>query len=119
MSGANGYEIYMATSKNGKYSKIKTINKGNILKYTKTKLKADKKYYFKIRVYRIVDGKKVYSSYSAKQYVRVGKTYKVKKGDTLTKIAKKYKTTVRAISKINGIKKTRLLRIGLKLLIVR
>ena len=119
VSGANGYEIYMATSKNGKYSKIKTISKGNILKYKKTKLKADKKYYFKIRAYRIVDGKKVYSSYSSKRYVRVGKTHKVKKGDTLTKIAKKYKTTVRAISKINGIKKTSLLKIGLKLLIVR
>lgn len=119
ISGASGYEIYMSTSKNGNYSKVKTINKGNILKYTKTKLKADKKYYFKIRAYRIVNGKKVYSSYSSKQYVRVGKTYKVKKGDTLTKIAKKYKTTVRAILKINGIKKTGLLRIGLKLLIVR
>ena len=65
VTGASGYEIYMASSKNGKYSKIKTITKGSTVSYTKTKLTKNKKYYFKIRAYRTVDGKKVYSSYSS------------------------------------------------------
>jgi len=64
VSGANGYEVFMATSKKGKYKKIKTIKKGSIKKFTKKKLKKNKKYYFKVRAYKNVNGKKVYGSYS-------------------------------------------------------
>ena len=71
VSGASGYQIYMATSKNGNYSKIKTITKGSTTSYTKSKLKKNKKYYFKIRTYRTVDGKKVYSSYSSIKSIKV------------------------------------------------
>ena len=71
VSGASGYQIYMSTSKKGKYSKIKTITKGSIVKYTKTKLKKNKKYYFKIRAYRTVDGKKVYSSYCSTKSIKI------------------------------------------------
>jgi len=67
VSGASGYEIYMATSKNGKYSKIKTITKGSTTSYTKTGLKGGKTYYFKIRAYKTVSGKKLYSGYSSKK----------------------------------------------------
>ena len=35
------------------------------------KLKKGKRYYFKVRAYRTVNGKKVYSSYSAVKSVRV------------------------------------------------
>ncbi len=71
VSGAKGYEIWMATSKKGKYSKIKTVTKGNTVKYTKSSLKKNKTYYFKIRTYRTVDGKKVYSSYSTVKSIKV------------------------------------------------
>ena len=54
----------MSTSKNGKYSKIGTVKGNKTFKYTKSKLKKEKKYFFKIRTYRTVAGKKVYSSYS-------------------------------------------------------
>ena len=42
-------------------------------------------------------------------------TYTVKKGDTLTAIAKKYKTSVSAIAKKNGIKDVNKIRVGQKL----
>jgi len=71
VTGATGYEVYMATSKNGKYTKIGTTTKNNKVSYTKTKLKSKKKYYFKVRTYRTVEGKKVYSSYSTVKSVKV------------------------------------------------
>jgi len=79
VSGASGYEIYMATSKNGKYSKVTTIKKGSTTSYTKLDLKGKQTYYFKIRAYKTVSGKKVYSAYSSK------KSIKVKAADKKTK----------------------------------
>lgn len=65
VSGAAGYEIYRSTAKDGKYSKIKTITKGSTKTYTdKSKISSGKTYYYKIRAYRKVDGKKVYGVYS-------------------------------------------------------
>ena len=61
----------MSTSKKGKYSKIKTVTKGNTVSYTKSDLKKNKTYYFKIRTYRTVDGKKVYSSYSSVKNIKI------------------------------------------------
>ncbi|MBQ6483100.1 MAG: LysM peptidoglycan-binding domain-containing protein [Anaerolineaceae bacterium] len=45
--------------------------------------------------------------------------YVVKKGDTLSAIAKKYKTTVAKLVKANGIKDKNLINIGQKIIIVR
>ena len=70
-TGASGYEVYMATSKKGKYKKVKTVTSGKTVKYTKKSLKKGKRYYFKIRTYRTVNGKKVYSSYSSVKSVKV------------------------------------------------
>ena len=64
----DGYEVYMATSKKGKYTLIKDTTS---TKMTKTKLTSKKGYYFKVKAYRKVDGKKVYSSYSAIKYIKV------------------------------------------------
>ena len=70
VSGASGYEVYMATSKSGKYTKIKTAGKST-KSYTKSSLKKGKTYYFKVRVYKTVDGKKIYSSYSSVKNIKV------------------------------------------------
>ena len=70
VSGASGYQIYMATSKNGKYKKIATKSASKT-SYTKTKLTKNKRYYFKIRAYKIVNGKKIYSSYSSVKSVKI------------------------------------------------
>ena len=63
--GATGYEIYRGTDKNGKYSKVKTVTPGTRHSYTDSGLKKGKNYYYKIRVYRKVNGINVYSDYSA------------------------------------------------------
>lgn len=65
VTGANGYEIYRATSKNGTYKKIKTVTKGATVSYVNTGCKKSTRYYYKVRAYRTVSGKKVFGSYSA------------------------------------------------------
>lgn len=64
VAGASGYEIYRALSTKGKYTKIKTITKGSTISYNDGKRMRKRRYYYKVRSYRIVNGKKVYSNYS-------------------------------------------------------
>lgn len=61
---ATGYEIYMSTSKDGNYSKIKTISKNTTVTFKKSKLEEGKKYYFKIRAYKTINSKNEYGAYS-------------------------------------------------------
>ena len=63
-SGASGYELYRAMSKSGKYTKIKTATSGKAGSFTDKNLTTGRTYYYKIRAYRNVKGKKVYGSYS-------------------------------------------------------
>lgn len=62
VSDATGYEIYRATSKNGKYKRVKTTTSNE---YKNSKLTAGKTYYYKVRAYKIVNGKKIYGEYSS------------------------------------------------------
>lgn len=117
VSGVTGYQVYMATSKNGKYTKIKTIKNNKTFNYTKSGLNANKKYYFKVRAYKQVDDKKVCSSYTEIVSAKTKKVHVIKKGDTLYSIAKKNKTTVAKLAKINGLKKVAVLKIGYRLLL--
>ena len=71
VAGASGYEVYRATSKSGKYSKVKTVGSGSTTSYTNSSLTKNKTYYYKVRAYRTVKGKKVYSSYSTVKSVKV------------------------------------------------
>lgn len=73
VSGASGYEIYSATSKNGKYKKVATVKKGGTTSCKNTKLKKGKTYYYKVRAYCTVNGKKVYGKYSEVKSVKVKK----------------------------------------------
>lgn len=52
VSNADGYYIYYSTSKNGSYSKLKTITSGATVKYVKKSLLQNQTYYFKISAYR-------------------------------------------------------------------
>ncbi|MBQ4531564.1 MAG: carbohydrate-binding domain-containing protein [Lachnospiraceae bacterium] len=70
-NGVSGYEVYRATSKNGKYKKVKTITSSSKTTYADKNLKAGKKYYYKIRTYKTVNGKKVYGEYSAVKTVKI------------------------------------------------
>ncbi len=70
IKGANGYEIYRSKSKNGGYKKIATITK-NTGKYTDKNLNTGSTYYYKIKAYRNVKGKKVSGSLSARASVKI------------------------------------------------
>jgi len=67
VSKASGYEIFKSKKKNGKYVLLKTIKKGNTLKYTDKNLKKKTKYFYKIRSYTLDKTKKVYSKVSSKK----------------------------------------------------
>ena len=69
--GVKGYEIQVATDKKFKKNKkTVTIKKQKTTKTTVKKLKAKKKYYVRIRTYKTVNGKKVYSSWSKVKSVK-------------------------------------------------
>ena len=63
VSGASGYEVYRATSKTGKYTKVYTAAAGKT-SYINSGLTCGKTYYYKLRAYQVKSGKKVYSKYS-------------------------------------------------------
>lgn len=63
VTGASGYRIYRSTSKTSGFSRIKTINSGATTSYTK-KTTRNKTYYYKMRAYTTVNGKKVWGTYT-------------------------------------------------------
>ena len=71
VSGIKGYQIQVATDKKFKKNK-KTVNikRQKTTKTTVKKLKAKKKYYVRIRTYKIANGKKVYSAWSKVKSVK-------------------------------------------------
>ena len=71
VGGVKGYQVQVATDKKFKKNK-KTVNikKQKTTKTTVKKLKAKKKYYVRIRTYKIVNGKKVYSAWSKVKSVK-------------------------------------------------
>lgn len=63
VTGASGYRIYRSTSKTSGFSKIKTVTSGATVTYSK-KVSRNVKYYYKVRAYTTVNGKKVWGAYS-------------------------------------------------------
>ena len=71
VSGVKGYQVQVATNKKFKKNKkTVTIKKQKTTKATVKKLKAKKKYYVRVRTYKIANGKKVYSSWSKVKSVK-------------------------------------------------
>ncbi len=65
VSGVKGYQIQLATDKKFKNNKkTVTVKKQKTTKSTVKKLKANKKYYVRVRTYKTVNGKNVYSAWS-------------------------------------------------------
>ena len=65
LSGVDGYQIYRATSKSGKYAKIATVKGASSATYTDTGRTCGTRFYYKLRAYKKIGGKTVYSKYSA------------------------------------------------------
>lgn len=61
IDGLDGYIVYRATSKNGTYSKAFTTTKNS---YINTGRTTGKYYYYKVRGYKKINGKRVYTKYS-------------------------------------------------------
>ena len=69
-SAADGYQVWKSTKQSKGYKKAITTTKKS---YKNTKgLKKGTRYYYKVRAYKVVDGKNVYSDWSNKAY-RVAK----------------------------------------------
>ena len=79
VSGASGYEVYRATSKTGKYTKVYTAAAGKT-SYINSGLTCGKTYYYKLRAYQVKSGKKTYSKYSeiASTYATLSKVMNAK-----------------------------------------
>ncbi|WP_176526045.1 InlB B-repeat-containing protein [Bacillus sp. AFS001701] len=60
-SGASGYELYRATKSSGSYTLIKSTTSVQV---TNSNLKRGSTYYYKVRAYKLVGTKKVYSGWS-------------------------------------------------------
>ena len=71
VGGVKGYQVQVATDKKFKKNKkTVTVKKQKTTKTTVKKLKAKKKYYVRVRTYKIVNGKKVYSAWSKVKSVK-------------------------------------------------
>ncbi len=70
VSGADGYEIYTSGTKNGKYKRLSRIKDGSKQSLSKSGLNPKITYYFKMRSFKVVDGKRVYSSFTSPVKVR-------------------------------------------------
>ena len=72
VNGAHGYKIYRSmTGKDGSFKLYKTVK--NATKYKNTGLKKGKTYYYKVKPYRVVNGKNVYGALSVSKAVKIKK----------------------------------------------
>ncbi len=70
VSGINGYEIELATNKKMKKGLKKATVKATKSQYVAKKLKAKTNYWVRVRTYKLVNGEKVYSKWTAKKKVK-------------------------------------------------
>lgn len=71
VSGVKGYQIQYSSDKKFKNNnKSVTVTKQKTTKATVKKLKSKKKYYVRVRTYKTVNGKKIYSSWSKAKSVK-------------------------------------------------
>lgn len=64
VKGANGYAIYRSYKKKTGYKKVTVISKAGTKQYLDKKGKKGKMAYYKIKAYKISDGKKIWGKYS-------------------------------------------------------
>ncbi|MGN0294239.1 MAG: hypothetical protein ACI4D3_09585 [Lachnospiraceae bacterium] len=64
VNGAAGYQIWMSEGEDKAYSIVKSVADGDTTTYTKYDLTSGETYWFKIRAYTDVDGKKTFGAYS-------------------------------------------------------
>ncbi len=70
ISGESGYQVFYSTNKSSGFTKIANY-KADTEKIYQTGFESGKTYYFKVRAYTKVDGKYVYSNYSAVKSLKI------------------------------------------------
>ncbi len=70
VSSVTGYQLYRATSKKGRYQRVKTLSSKSG-SYKNGGLKKKKTYYYKVRAYKKVNGKTFYSGCSAIKKIKM------------------------------------------------
>lgn len=74
VNGASGYLVYRSTTnKVGSFKIIKTVKNGNTVTFKNTKLIKGKTYYYKVKPFRVVDGKRVFGKLSTSKGVKIAK----------------------------------------------
>ena len=73
ISGASGYLVQRYNSSKKKYATIKTIKKGSTVSYTNSGLRKNTTYKYRIRAYKTVRGRKIYSNYSSAKSAKTKK----------------------------------------------
>lgn len=68
---ADGYKVYRSIKKKTGYKCIATLKKRSKVSYTDKKVKSKKVYYYKVRAYRKIGKKTIYSGYSPVKRVKV------------------------------------------------
>ena len=66
----SGYELQYATAKSFSGATTVTVSGDSTTKYALKNLKAKKKYYVRVRTYKIVNGEKVYSAWSSAKNIK-------------------------------------------------
>lgn len=61
--GASGYQVYRSNAKNDEYKRVRTTTGKTSTSYY-NRLREKGTYFYKVRAYRVVKGKKVYGAYS-------------------------------------------------------
>ncbi len=64
-TGVTGYQIYRARTPGGSFQRVKTVKGEASVTVTLASHKGLKPYYYKVRAYKVVSGKKVYGEFSA------------------------------------------------------
>lgn len=64
VSGANGYVVYKAARKNGKFKQLKTINSAETVSITDNKVKKSKMYFYKVKAYANGTDGKLFGEFS-------------------------------------------------------
>ena len=72
VKNVDGYVVEYSTKANMKSAKKKNV-KASTTSLTVKNLKKGKKYYVRVRGYKVIDGQKVYTQYSAKKAVKIKK----------------------------------------------
>ncbi|MBQ9941962.1 MAG: fibronectin type III domain-containing protein [Christensenellaceae bacterium] len=65
VEGADGYTVYRSTTKSGGYKAVEILTGGDTLSFKDTGLTCNKPYYYKVKAYTLVSGKRVYGTASS------------------------------------------------------